>query len=79
MHKYTGNTPAFFVPLNSRPEYVTKVRARLDEWGLKSTPIVRVPNLTEGGHGVIPCIERAVVESNMIDEAIARHREKVAS
>lgn len=72
--QYLGNIPAFFVPINARPEYVSKVRARLDAWGLKATPIVRVPNLTEGSHGVIPCVERAVVEPNVIDEAIENHK-----
>lgn len=55
-----GRAPAYFVPARASTGFLFETRKRLDEWGLKSVPIVKVPNLQHASLGSIPAMEIVV-------------------
>jgi hypothetical protein len=57
------NVPAFFAPAGASAKYISHARKRLDEWGLKSAPIVAVTGLARGVHGAIPSVDAEPVPS----------------
>lgn len=55
-----GRAPAYFVPARAGAKFLFETRKRLDQWGLRSVPIVKVPNLQYASLGSIPAVEMVV-------------------